>query len=65
MKHMCAPSSAFSISAIVSSAAALPISGTGAGAEALRDLEAELDAAIRGLALSACASVLATMKSTP
>jgi hypothetical protein len=36
-----------------------------AGAEALRDLQAELDLAVRQAWFSACASVLATMKSTP
>ena len=39
--------------------------GPRAGAEALGDLEAELDAGIGSEALSACASVLATMNSTP
>jgi hypothetical protein len=38
---------------------------TRARAETLRDLEAELDATVASDALSACASVLATMKSTP
>jgi hypothetical protein len=48
MKHMCAPSSAFSIASIVSSAAARPISGPRSGAQALRDLDAQLDAVVGG-----------------
>ena len=65
MKHICAPLSASSTEAIVSSAAALPISGRDPaprpsviwGPSWMRRSAGEL--------LSACASVLATMKSTP
>ncbi len=39
--------------------------GLGAGAEALRQVRAELDAAVGRLCISCCASVLATTKSTP
>ena len=48
MKHMCAPSSAASISSIVSSAAARPISGREPAPRPWVILQAELDPAVGG-----------------
>ena len=66
MKHMCAPSSAFSTCVDRLFGGRAADLGPRAGAEALRDLARRAGcAARRGDCLSACASVLATMKSTP
>ena len=65
MKHMCAPSRARSISSMVSSAAARPISGREPAPRPWVILRPSWIRRSDVEVLSACASVLATMKSTP
>jgi cell division protein FtsZ len=65
MKHMCAPSSAAMISSSVSSAAARPISGRDPAPSPWVILRPSWMRRSASEALRACASVLATTKSTP